>query len=827
MRRLLNIFSIVNTLEYLSDRKSKEKNDMKRTATILLVLPLLLSGCTGDDITVVEQEKTGVSVDCSELNSDIAALQSLSNECIAGSMVTSVSDGTISFSSGQKTTVITRSAYSFDYANPTIGVGSAQWLIDGTDISSDFTSELLRIKGENGYWYAYYGGEWNKLYDIFEGISIPVFSSLSDDADSVYITLSDGIRINIPKYSGVNYVTLSESLVKPPVDGGEYSLTVTAGDEWTAVISESWIGLSDEYGEQGETQVTVTVEPNEDTARSGYVTFTSGDVCAILTVNQDGESGGGIIENSDTEESEDNVSYTEFDRTIYITYSASGATVKGDVDGITAVTGNDVTVNNTTDEKIIYYLSGTAQDGFFKVYSSKKQAIIMDGLSLTNRNGAAINNQGKKRCFVVVKGNNTIADGSSYTDTPSSEDEKAAFFSEGQLIFSGDGTLTITAIGKAGITSDDYVRFMSSPTVKVTSSAGHGIRGKDAVIVSNGIISTDVSANMKKGITSDSLVCIDGGSTTIKVTGSAAYDSDDAEYTGTAGIKADQRFEINGGTLTITNSGTGGKGISGDAVGYFNGGNVRVTTTGSNYGSSQGGRNGSSSNSVSAKGIKFDGNLYFNGGTVTVSCKAHEGIESKGTITVTDGVVYSYSSADDAINAASTFTIEGGMVCGYATSNDGLDANGNFYIKEGLVYAIGSGSPELAVDANTEYGYKLYLQGGTLIAIGGLESGASLTQSCYQASAWNKSTWYSMTVGSTVIAFKTPASGGTPLVVSGESTPTLKSGITVSGGTSWFEGILTAGGSVSGGSSVSLSSYTGGNGGGGNPGGPGGGGRKW
>jgi hypothetical protein len=455
------------------------------------------------------------------------------------------------------------------------------------------------------------------------------------------------------------------------------------------------------------------------------------------------------------------------------------------------------------------------------VYSPKKQAIILNGLSLTNKSGAAINNQGKKRCFVVVKGTNTLADGSSYTDTPSSEDEKAAFFSEGQLIFSGDGSLTVNAKGKAGITSDDYVRFMSSPTVKVVSSAGHGIRGKDAVIVSNGILNAEVSASMKKGVTSDSLVCIDGGSTTIKVTGSAAYDSDDAEYTGTAGIKADMRFEINGGSLTITNSGAGGKGISGDAVGYFNGGSVKVTTTGSNY--------GSSSNSVSAKGIKFDGNLYFNGGTVFVSCSAHEGIESKGTITVTNGVIYSYSAADDAINSASTFTIEGGKVCGYGVRNDGLDANGNFYIKGGLVYAIGSTSPELAIDANTEGGYKLYVQGGTIIAVGGLESGASLTQSCYSASSWSKSTWYSLTVGSDVIAFKTPASGGTPLVVSGSPTPTLKSGVTVSGGTSLFEGIVTTGGSVSGGSSVSLSSYTGGNGGGGPGGGPGGGGRpgRW
>lgn len=524
---------------------------------------------------------------------------------------------------------------------------------------------------------------------------------------------------------------------------------------------------------------------------------------------------------------EDNISETNFDRTIKIVYADGGAQVSGDENGIVAVSGNHVTVNNTTDEKVIYELSGMAADGSLKLYSSKKQAIVLNGLDLTSTRGGAINNQGKKRCFVVVKGTNKLKDAASYTSTPDGEDEKAVIFSEGQLVFSGDGALSVTAQGKSGITSDDYVHFMGTPTVTVSSSAGHGVRGKDAVIVSGGTINVSVSANMKKGIASDSLVCINGGTTVINVTGSAAYDSEDAEYSGTAGIKADCLFEINGGSLDITNSGAGGKGISGDLTGCFNGGSVTVTVSGSNYGQSSanpfGRGNSSNSNSISAKGIKFDGNIIFAGGSVAVKCAANEGIESKGNIIITDGVVYSYSAAEDAINSAGTFTISGGYVCGHAPSNDGLDANGNFYIKGGTVYAIGSTAPELAIDANTEGGCKLYVSGGTIVAVGGLESGASLTQSCYQASSWNKNTWYSMTAGDTEIAFKTPASGGTPLVVSGAEKPTLVSGASVTGGTSLFGGMFVVGGSASEGSEVSLSPYSGGNGGG--FGGPGGGGR--
>jgi hypothetical protein len=166
-------------------------------------------------------------------------------------------------------------------------------------------------------------------------------------------------------------------------------------------------------------------------------------------------------------------------------------------------------------------------------------------------------------------------------------------------------------------------------------------------------------------------------------------------------------------------------------------------------------------------------------------------------------------------------TISGGYVFAQGRNNDGLDANGNCYIKGGTVYAICSGTPEVAIDANTEGGYKLYLTGGTIVAVGGLESGSSLTQSCYQASSWNKNTWYALTVGSNTFSFQTPSSGGSGLVVSGSSQPTLLSGVSVSGGTTYFGGLGIEGSSVSGGSSVSLSSYTGGNSMGGGPGGGG------
>ena len=549
-------------------------------------------------------------------------------------------------------------------------------------------------------------------------------------------------------------------------------------------------------------------------------------------VNADDSAGASI----ETDKDDDNVANTTFTRTVKVTFSGSSATVSGASADFTVDTdGAGVTITNNGSEAVIYELSGTSTDGYFKLYSTKKQEILLNGLNLANKKGAAINNQSHKRTFVVVKGTNILADGASYTTTPSDEDEKAAFFSEGQLVFSGDGTLTVNATGKAGITSDDYVRFMAAPTVKVTSSAGHGVRGKESIIVSDGTIDVNVSGTGKKGFSSDTLVYIGGGVTTIKTTGSAG--TVDGELTGVAGIKADLRFEMVDGILDVTSTGTGAKGISGDNVAYFKGGTVTVDVSGANYGTSSsggfgpggggpgghggwGGQSSSSDNSVASKGLKFDGNLYVSGGKVTVKSARHEAIEAKGVIQITGGEVYAYSS-DDAINAGGDFTIDGGAVYAQSTGNDGLDANGNLYIKSGVVYTFGSGGAELAVDANSEAQKKLYVTGGTSIAVGGLESGASLSQKCWSAGTVKANTDYAMFDGDgkVICAFKTPSTGNLTLVLSAPSLDSVKYGVSVSGGTTLFNGAYTAGATVSGGSGCNLSTYTGGSGGHGGPGG--------
>lgn len=662
---------------------------------------------------------------------------------------------------------------------------------------------------------------------------------------TLYVLASDDNRVSAElAWSDASCtVNIDGDAPSYPTLSNPYGVTVVYGSSNTGVADIDADGAVLLNG-TGSTVITANFDGDDNylPAKTSYtLTITSGE---------DDGAGTFTFSSSGDPSSADDISTTTFTRKITVTYSGSGASVKGDYFGYVSVNGGHVSVNNTGEEFIVYELSGTSTDGSFKLYSQKKQAIVLSGLSLTNPAGAAINNQSGKRTFLVVNGTNSLSDGSSAAYTTSgTEDMKAVLFSEGQLIFSGSGSLTVMASnqqGKAGITSDDYVRFMSSPTVKVISGnkAGHGVRGKDYILMSDGSVDVSVAAAMKKGFSTDSLARFDDGVTTINVTGGSAKD-DDGEYSSSAGIKADLLFEMTGGTVTITNSGQGGKGIrvgsSYDAsnivrlgTSYMSGGTLTIKTTGSYYstgdknpkgfklgwavkGSSStwGGPGGGGPGGPGGGGgggstyTDMTGDFEMRGGVMTVTSNSAEAIEIKKTLTINGGEMCAVSSGDDAINSASTFTVNNGLLCGISSANDALDANGNFYINGGVVYAVGKSTPELAVDANTEGGFKLYVSGGTLFTIGGLESGASLTQSCYSASSWSKNTWYSITDGSKTYAFKTPSSGGSTLVVSGASKPTVKSGVTASG-TSIFGGYGYSGASVSGGSTVSLSSYSGG-----------------
>lgn len=479
--------------------------------------------------------------------------------------------------------------------------------------------------------------------------------------------------------------------------------------------------------------------------------------CTNEPDNNGGKNGGN--ESSTTDDSSDFVDEQTWNATISIVWNGTDVAITGQADSVSVTSSNGYVTIQSTAKHIEYAVSGNGT-GQLSIYSDYKFKLSLEGLTLACADGPAINNQCKKRCYVVLSGTNTLSDGTTYAS--STEDRKAAFFSEGQLCFSGAGSLTVTGNNKHALASDDYIRLCEGTgTLNLTAKVSDGLHTNDGVIINDGTLI--VNSEAQEGIQCDSgNIVITGG--TVAVT--SKYKC----------IKTEGNIDISGGTIT-------------------------AIATGSSSGG--GGWWGSSSSS---------------GGTP-------EGIEAKGTLTISGGQVYA-QAADDAINSGGDMTISGGYVMAYSTGNDGLDANGNCYIKGGVVYAIGASSPEVGIDANTEKGYKLYVQGGTIVAIGGLENNSSLTQSCYSTSASTK-TWYALYSGSDLaFVFKTPESlSSSTLVVSTNGTAALKSDVTTNGGSTFLNGYALVDATVSGGSNATLSAYSGGNSGGG-PGGGGPGGRR-
>lgn len=372
------------------------------------------------------------------------------------------------------------------------------------------------------------------------------------------------------------------------------------------------------------------------------------------------------------------------------------------------------------------------------------------------------------------------------------------------------GTLTITNSG--ALTSSGLKYFATAKGIK----AG-------VVAINGGTIDITMSGQASKGIKSDEEdgagnMTITGGTVTITNSGAGGYDGVEKDAKGAGCLKSDKNMTISRGTLTLKATGTGGKGIKADGTLSISGGTISATSTNSQY-------KYSSSLTASPKAIKSTGAMTISGGEIVASSSYHEGIETKSTIKISGGYVY-VSASDDAINSASTFTITNGYVYANSSGNDGLDANGNMTISGGTIIAVAARSPEVGIDV-IENG-TLTINGGNIVAIGGLENTNNVSGTCYQASSYSKGSWYGFynNSGSLITAFKVPSNSsmGTPMAVySSTGTPTLKSGVTASG-TSYWNG--NGYNSCSGGTSVSLSSYTNsGMGGGGGPGG--GGGRPW
>ena len=358
-----------------------------------------------------------------------------------------------------------------------------------------------------------------------------------------------------------------------------------------------------------------------------------------------------------------------------------------------SVVGGTVVVNNARTDELTYELSGSGTGGF-KLYSAKKQVLRLNGLVLTGIDGPAINIQSKKKTTVelVAETHSRLEDVSTYTPC-GDEDAKGAFFSEGQLVFCGDGSLSVLGRADHAICSDDYVR-VESGTVVVEGAVGDGVNANDRfemsggmlqvsgtvgdcvdggagnVAITGGTLRLTASTADTKALKCDSLMNISGGTLEISLTGSSCkglksatdisisgglltfeasggvvVESGETSYC--SAIKCDGNMNISGGNLQIRHTGTSGKGISVDGALEMTAGEVEISVTG-NGGTYTNASN--TSDTYNATCIKVDGDLQLLGGTLRLSASGTGGK----CISVDGASVYGNADGGPAITAATS-----------------------------------------------------------------------------------------------------------------------------------------------------------------------------
>ncbi len=281
--------------------------------------------------------------------------------------------------------------------------------------------------------------------------------------------------------------------------------------------------------------------------------------------------------------------------------------------------GSKVIITSTSEEEITYCLRGTSTDGAVKIYSDSPFTLVLDNLTLTSTESAAINIQSKKKATVSLIGSSSLTDSSVY-DTPEDEDEKGTFFSEGKLVFTGDGSLTIKGNKKHALASDKTVEITSGEiTINGVVADANGVQTNDGMTMSGGVLRLLIDTDQSKGIKTKATMTMTGGEIYGTLSGNAVVVDNDPSYCTL--IKA-QDFEMSGGYIQATHSGKAGKGISVDGDATWTGGTVDITTTGSGdvYQDANG-----DYDSYSATCITVDGNLTMTAGTFTLKSTGSAG----------------------------------------------------------------------------------------------------------------------------------------------------------------------------------------------------------
>lgn len=314
---------------------------------------------------------------------------------------------------------------------------------------------------------------------------------------------------------------------------------------------------------------------------------------------------------------------------VTITYNGTSATYTKAPSGVMVMAnGADITIISTK-KNIAYTLKGTTTNGSFKLYSDYKTQVTLDNVSITNTDGAAINIQSGKTIMVEVKDgtNNTLEDGTTYTMV-TNESQKGTFFSEGQLVFTGNGVLNIKSNYGHGLASDDYIRIRQG-YINI-HSIRDGIHTNDRFLMYKGTINVQAKEDgidVGKGY-----VELYGGELTINAGDEGLTASYEGEDDGTIDPLITPYIAIKGGLTKVNTIGDKGHGIRAMASLSMTGGILQVTTEG-----------------AGSKAIMAEGDIRLTGGKLTAfttgsalyesdinELSSSAALRSKGTLTIED-----------------------------------------------------------------------------------------------------------------------------------------------------------------------------------------------
>ena len=383
----------------------------------------------------------------------------------------------------------------------------------------------------------------------------------------------------------------------------------------------------------------------------------------------------------------------------------------------------------------------TFADATLIVKSATKDAIhAKDGFTMTS---GTINTTSTGDGIDADEGYLTISGGSVTTNNSTASSNGISSYS---TMYIANATITATVSGDEGkgiksggnltMGAGTYTFTTSGKAVLTASSKGYdasycaAIKSDSSIIINGASITVKSTGLAGKGISADQNFQINSGTVNITTSGAGATytnSSGTADCYHATGITADGNLTFLGGNVTISCSGTAGRGITADGIITIGSSSttpvIGVTTTGTKITLSSGDyceakaikgsrsitiTSGTITISSADDGIKADTTIIINGGTITIS-KSVEGIEAR-YVTINGGTV-NVTASDDGINTStgtgsessdgSLMTLAGGNVYVNTTTGDGLDSNGSITITGGTIIANGPpSSPEVGIDYN-------------------------------------------------------------------------------------------------------------------------------